>query len=307
MPRKRHLNMLGMLCGGDAGERVRHTGVPGLYVTRGLVSSIDEAALLREIDLDEQGWTERRTRLTKNYGPYYLYGERSTSEGRFRITDGRVHHTPLPAYVDELLVPLLQKRFECLHPFTPNQMHVALYRKDASDRIRMHNDCKMGTLAHAVVGISLGAPCVMTFSHPNDKRRRRLIRLPRRSAYVMTGPALRVWRHGILAGHTSANRVSLTLRQVEHLNVPRGVQVRRSSHTPSQSSIVRSYKREREFSSGLLYRPAVRLIDEVPVSLKDGFEDADAFERACARFAGDVEDVVSSSTLSLTNFTDLPE
>lgn len=302
-PRRRGLNPLAALCGGTA-KNFRDTDVPGLFLARGLLSVVEEAALLSAIDADAQVWTERRTRLTKNYGPYYRYAERSTTEGRFRTTDGHVHHTPLPPYVNELLMPLLRTRFDCLcaddsDAFTPNQMHVALYRKDASDRIRLHNDCKMGMLAHAVVGISLGAPCNMTFVHPEDRSHRRLVRLPRRSAYVMTGPALRVWRHGILGGHTRANRVSITLRQVLELSVPRGVNVQRSSYTPSPSSIERTRKRDQELSSGSLRRPTISLIEEVPVHFKDGLADSDAYEEACRRFVGDIDEAPSCSTISV--------
>eukprot|EP00171_Calliarthron_tuberculosum_P017018 IDg17018t1 len=115
----------------------------------------------------------------------------------------------------------------------------------------------------------------------------------------MTGPALRLWRHGILGGHTRANRVSITLRQVLQLSVPRGVNVRRSSYTPSQSSIERTRRRDQDLSSGSLYRPSVSLIEEIPVHFRDGFADADAFEEACRRYVGDIDEAPSCSTISV--------
>ncbi len=75
----------------------------------------------------------------------------------------------------------------------------------------------------------------------------------------MSGESHRDWRHGILAGHTSANRVSITLRDVRRLNVKRGVQVHRSSHVPSLRSIKRQMERDEKDVEEKMQPPDVDL------------------------------------------------
>lgn len=70
-----------------------------------------------------------------------------------------------------------------------------------------------------VLGVSLGAPCMLR-CHPVDKNLRYVnVSLPRRSAYVMTGQARDQWKHSIhgvrntpCPWNRSGMRRSLTLR-----------------------------------------------------------------------------------------------
>lgn len=196
----------------------------------------EEIALLRAVDESPAPWTRRRTRITKNYGPYYLYSERDTPDGRFRYTDGNVLHTPLPDFLYEQIMPILVRALPVLEDFHPNQFHVALYREGDDHKIRMHNDNKMGELGPFIVGMCLKGDCDMTFVRPRDNRRR-VVHLPRGCVYVMSGESHFEWRHGILSGQTSGDRVSFTLREVRKLAVADGVKVTRSNHMPSQRAI----------------------------------------------------------------------
>jgi hypothetical protein len=94
----------------------------------------------------------------------------------------------------------------------------------------------MGRLGPRIVGLCLRAGCKMTFVNPGDGTTR-LVTLPRRCLYVMTGPAHAEWRHGIHAKHVFGSRVSITLREVRELNMVEGTTtVTKSRHAPASGS-----------------------------------------------------------------------
>lgn len=240
--------------------------VPGLLVAEDAFTAAEELALLRAVDDSDALWTRRRTRVTKNYGPYYLYNERDTPDGRFRYTDGKVLHTPLPEFLETLVMPVVQRALPILEDFRPNQLHVALYKKGEDHKIRMHNDNKMGELGPYIVGICLKGDCDMTFVRPRDKRKR-VVRLPRGCVYVMTEESHFEWRHGILSGQTQGDRVSFTLRDVRKLAVEEGVRVTKSSHAPSQRAIAMQKRKDSLKRSGVLDGQStdIRLVEESEV------------------------------------------
>lgn len=212
------------------------SSVPGLLLAENALTKAEELALLRAVDDSPVAWTRRRTRVTKNYGPYYLFNERDTPEGRFRYTDGKVKNTPLPDFLHGMIMPILYRALPELICFSPNQLHVALYRKGEDHKIRMHNDNKMGELGPYIVGMCLKGDANMTFVRPSDGRKR-VVHLPRRCVYAMTGESHREWRHGILSGNSSEERVSFTLRDVRKLAVEEGTMVKKSRFMPSEEAI----------------------------------------------------------------------
>lgn len=212
------------------------SSIPGFMFAEDAMTPSEEVALLRAVDESPAPWTRRRTRVTKNYGPYYLYSERDTPDGRFRYTDGKVLHTALPDFLREQIMPILHRALPVLKDFKPNQFHVALYKNGDDHKIRMHNDNKMGELGPFIVGMCLRGDCDMTFVRPRDNRKR-VVHLPRRCVYVMSGESHFEWRHGILSGQTVGDRVSFTLREVKKLAVEDGVRATKSSHMPSQRAI----------------------------------------------------------------------
>lgn len=238
--------------------------VPGFVLVEDAVTAEEERKLLTAVDNDPAPWSRRRTRVTKNYGPYYLYTERDTAEGRFRYTDGRVLSTPLPKFMQRLVMPILHRAVPLLWDFRPNQLHVALYRPGDDAKIRMHNDNKMGQIGPYIVGICLGAGCDMTFVRPKDGRKK-IVHLPRRCVYVMTGESHREWRHGILSGQTEANRVSFTLREVYQLAVEEGVQVKKSSHKPSKKSIAEQRARDASRLRGRVHQLDIKLAEQIDI------------------------------------------
>lgn len=228
--------------------------VPGLILATDAITEKEEKLLLQAVDESSAPWTQRRTRLTKNYGPYYLYTERDTAEGRFRYTDGTIQHTPLPPFLFDTVLPIVRRAVPLLQAFEPNQLHVALYKAREDGKIHMHNDNKMGQLGPYIVGMCLLSDCDMTFVRPRDGKRR-IVKLPRRCVYVMSGESHFEWRHGILSGDTDSDRVSFTLRDIRKLAVEEGVKVTKSSHTPKQHNIEKQRVKDAMRTAGVSQRP----------------------------------------------------
>jgi alkylated DNA repair dioxygenase AlkB len=96
-----------------------------------------------------------------------------------------------------------------LAPNTLEQVLVARYPPGAG--IGWHRDAPM--FGPVVVGVSLGAGCVLRFRRGDGPARmlRRHV-LARRSAYVLSGPARAIWQHSIPP--VAALRYSVTFRTV---------------------------------------------------------------------------------------------
>lgn len=121
--------------------------VPGLFVFVDAISGEEETALLRAVEESPQPWTRRRTRSSKDYGPYYRYRVVETDGARYRITDGVKRHTQLPDFLGTQVMPLIRRTCpSILEGFAPNQLHVARYNGVQGDRIHSHNDNKLGRL-----------------------------------------------------------------------------------------------------------------------------------------------------------------
>lgn len=134
------------------GRKGNAGGVPGLFVFPNSISEKEEAEILHEIDASPQPWTQRRTRSSKDFGPYYRYQTIETDGERYRITDGVKRHTPLPPFLEEKIQPLIKRvSHGVLDEFVPNQLHVAKYEGEAGDRIHSHNDNKLGMHTAVVV------------------------------------------------------------------------------------------------------------------------------------------------------------
>ena len=249
--------------GGLFSQSKSRSFVPGLTVVEDAFTPEQEAELLRQVDASSAPWTRRRTRITKNYGPYYFYSERDTPNGRFRYTDGKVMHTDLPPFLHSLILPVVRDAVPSLHQFNPNQLHVALYRKGEDSKIRMHNDNKMGQIGPYIVGMCLLSDCYMTFVRPRDSRKK-VVHLPRRCVYVMSGESHTEWRHGILGGDTPTDRVSFTLRDVRKLAVEEGAQVKKSSHQPTEKSLAQQQLKDAMRREGRVENLDFKLADALP-------------------------------------------
>lgn len=126
---------------------------------------------------------------------------------RYDFQDARLQPAPpLPAF----LQPLHRRAAALLSlpPATLEQVLVTEYRPGAG--IGWHRD---RPVFDAVVGISLGAPCILRFRRRAGARFERVsLPLAPGSAYALTGPARQDWEHSIAP--LDALRYSITFRSL---------------------------------------------------------------------------------------------
>ncbi|HEY1015333.1 MAG TPA: alpha-ketoglutarate-dependent dioxygenase AlkB [Herpetosiphonaceae bacterium] len=187
-----------------------HAAIPGLRYLGDYVTQDEAAALLAEID--RQPWLADLKRRVQHYGWRYDYTRRRTSRDLFL--------GPLPAWAQAVA--------ERLHaaghaPQIPDQVIVNEY--EPGQGIASHIDCEP-CFGDTIISLSLGSPCLMTWTHAADGRIIDTLLEPR-SLVVMQGEARNDWKHGIPARKSDAfasqtwrcpegahRRVSLTFRTV---------------------------------------------------------------------------------------------
>lgn len=176
--------------------------IAGLSLTPDFIAEADAAALLARIDA--QPWRDDLKRRVQHYGYRYDYKARSIG------TCDRLG--PLP----EWLEPLAARVADSMGA-APDQVIVNEYLPGQG--IAPHVDC-VPCFGPRIVILSLGSPCVMTFSRGQDRVD---LPLPPNSLTVLADAARHDWRHGIaarksdvIAGlrHSRSRRVSVTFRTV---------------------------------------------------------------------------------------------
>jgi alkylated DNA repair dioxygenase AlkB len=171
--------------------------IPGLSYLRDYVTCEEETELVRVIDREpwNTSWERRRQLYGATYGPGEG-SERAIPSWGCALAD-RMHRDGLSE-----------------RPF--DQMLVNEYQPGQG--IALHHDHK--PFARTVVSLSLLAPCVMDFLHPQDSRRFSLL-LERRSLLVLSDEARYEWQHGIARRKKDrwqgiviprARRISVTFR-----------------------------------------------------------------------------------------------
>ena len=158
-------------------------------------------------DIDTAPWSSQLRRRVQHYGHRYDYASRGV---------GGTPAPPLPSWA----MTLVRRLHEDGHfDRPPDQVIVNEYLPGQG--ISAHIDHVAG-FGPVVASVSLLSPCVMEFTHPED-RTRVPVRLDPGSLCVMTGPARFTWRHAIPARKTDPGpdgrvardrRVSVTLRTV---------------------------------------------------------------------------------------------
>ncbi len=171
--------------------------VPGLVLVPDAVTPAEEARLAARIDdaplkpFEFGQW--RGKRLTTHYGSAYDF------------TRGRLGEAPpLPGW---LLA--LRERLGPLAGMAPAQLEAALLiRYDPGAGIGWHRDRPQ---YGEVLGLSLGAPCVMRLRRRTaDGFERRKLALPPRSLYRLAGEVRWDWEHSIAP--MEVTRRSITFR-----------------------------------------------------------------------------------------------
>lgn len=191
-------------------------GAPGFHLFTEVLSEYEERDIIRAVEEDKQDWKDFMFRVVKNFGPQYDIRNKRILHG-----ESAPASIPLPAFALELVLNRLRDRVDILSSFRPNQLTCSLYSNSDVHETHLspHNDCDKAGIKTAVVGVCLGAPCTMTLILPAKKSGlghdvKNDVFLPRRSVYIMTEDALRVWLHAIFRGRTDGTRYSLTFRDL---------------------------------------------------------------------------------------------
>lgn len=163
----------------------------------GFLSAEEEAGLLARLDaLDYESVVMRgqvTRRRTKHFG--WLYGYES-----WRVTPG----PPPPDW----LLPLRERAGALAGVPAAELEEILVSRYPPGAGIGWHRDAPM--FGPVVVGLSLGAPCVMRLRPGVSGRTAYELRLEPRSAYVLAGAARASWRHSVPP--VAALRHSVTFR-----------------------------------------------------------------------------------------------
>lgn len=173
--------------------------IPGLALAEEFVTPAEEQELISRIASVELSPFQFRgfegKRLTASFGFHYDFNRQS-----FGATE------PIPDWLAPLKVRA--ERFAGLPEGGLQQ--VLLIRYDPGASIGWHRD---RPVFDKVVGVSLGAPTVLTFRQRDGARFRRIkVPLAPRSIYLLSGEARHDWEHGISA-HDRL-RYSITFRSL---------------------------------------------------------------------------------------------
>jgi alkylated DNA repair dioxygenase AlkB len=173
--------------------------IPGLVYVAEFCSEAEERALVEAID--REPWSHEYSRRRQHYGASY--------------EDARAPATrPMPAWVGSIGERLVARG---LFAEPPNGCLVNEYLPGQG--IAPHLDRVWA--GPIVASLSLASACGMDFIHAEDRARRHVLWLPRRSVVVLSGEARHAWMHGIAQrksdlheGHRlpRERRVSITLR-----------------------------------------------------------------------------------------------
>jgi alkylated DNA repair dioxygenase AlkB len=177
--------------------RVEEPAVPGLLLVPDVVTPGEEAELAARIDAAPlepfQFGQWRGKRMTAHYGRAYDFS-------RHRLDDA----PPMPDWLAEL-----RDRIAPLAGMDPAHFQAALLiRYDPGAGIGWHRDRPQ---YGEVLGLSLGAPCVMRLRRRTaDGFERRKLALPPRSLYRLSGEVRWDWEHSIAP--LEVTRRSITFR-----------------------------------------------------------------------------------------------
>jgi len=179
--------------------------IPGLLYIPNYLTQFDHDALLTKID--HAPWLGDLKRRVQHYGFKYDY--------KSRRIDLSMKIGELPLWAMEIASDLQTKQF---FPYIPDQLIVNEYLPGQG--IAPHIDCEP-CFEDTVVSISLGAHCVMDFTHQIDQQKIPILLEPR-SMVVLQGESRYHWTHGIATRKTDLyqgqkysrkRRVSLTFRK----------------------------------------------------------------------------------------------
>jgi alkylated DNA repair dioxygenase AlkB len=191
--------------------------IPGLATRDALVDPAEEEELIAHItalDLTPfrfQGFTGKR--LTTSFGWAYDFDNGRISQAE-----------PIPDWLE----PLRRRAADFARLATEDLVQALVIRYDPGAGIGWHRDRPQ---FDEVVGVSLGAPVVLTFRQRTATGFRRVkLPLAPRSAYHLAGEVRSAWEHGISAH--DALRFSITFRSLKPAAPPRGTAAPKRATSP---------------------------------------------------------------------------
>lgn len=177
--------------------------VPGLIIINDFLSQAEEEWLIEEIY--NQQWTTNRngTRRIQIYGPYF--------DRRYKLIPGKF--SEFPDFIEDLAALVKDRLKERNIPVSEklgnhrlSTAYINEYKPGQS--LQQHFDHRT-TYEEHIIGISCINAAKMCFS---NGRGQRLVDIPARSLYIMTGKSRFNFKHGI--PNTTKDRCSVTFRTV---------------------------------------------------------------------------------------------
>jgi alkylated DNA repair dioxygenase AlkB len=168
---------------------------PGLIYIENFITEEEEHILLDGIN--KMPWDNTLKRLTQHYGYKYPYKSKNKLEPT----------TPIPDFCQEIKEKIEKKVDRQFDQLIVNQYKPGQGISAHTDHIKLFGD--------TIVSLSLGSPCIMTFTHGNTSID---VPLARRSLAVLQNDSRYKWAHSITArksdnGIPRSTRVSMTFRQ----------------------------------------------------------------------------------------------
>jgi len=103
--------------------------------------------------------------------------------------------------------------YSCLTNFIPVELCNLEYLPQRGSAIDAHHDdCWLW--GERLVTLNLMSDTVLTFTEDNQPGLSVLVRLPRRSLVVVSGPARYEWKHAIQRQHVTSRRIAMTFREL---------------------------------------------------------------------------------------------
>lgn len=192
------------------GSALEQTEVPGLWVLPGFVSEDIESELVAAVDQAEWKLNRAQTRRVQMYGVKH--------DDQYRV-HAKSDATPLPLFAEKLIdgIQLILSESFPEHLTYMHRLGITkltelfINEYDRCSDLQFHID-HIVTYEDMIVGVSLASDSVFRFRNSEFEH---VVKLPRRSAYFMTGKSRTDYKHGMLEGDCKGpRRISMTFRVV---------------------------------------------------------------------------------------------
>ncbi len=180
------------------GVEVQQLNIPGLAYVPNFLSKAEETEVVAEIDQNE--WSKELRRRVQHYGWHYGY--------KARQVDSTMRLGPIPKWAERIAQRLFEQN---LVSQLPDQVIVNEYIRDQG--ISKHVDAE-SSFADDIAMISLLESWEMVFRNQRGHgRRKKILRMERRSATIIANEARYQWSHEIPKRKSEPAVISKNTRQ----------------------------------------------------------------------------------------------